>query len=107
MAATSPIAAEFSRSLRGYPVALHQEISGNLPARGNLLDHVEGQRPASRQNLRCARARAKNLGELGLRVAKLVNGELQHVDRVKPASARSGRASCRERVEVSRVHVGR
>ena len=53
------------------PVALHQEVGWNPPARIDLLNHVEGQPPAPRQDLGCARARAKNLGELGLCVAEL------------------------------------
>src|SRR5262245_48833841 len=79
---------------RADPVALHQEISRNLPARIDLLNHIEGQRPTPRQDFRSTRARAKNLGELRLGMAKLVDRVVQHVDRVARMERSAIRGCC-------------
>lgn len=47
------------------------------------MDHLDGQCAPARQDFRCTRAGAEEFGQLGLGVPELVDGKVEHVDRVK------------------------
>jgi hypothetical protein len=74
-------------SLCGDPIRLHEKIGWDLPICIDLLDPLEGKGPAPSQDLRRARPRAQNGGELRLSVTEFLDQVVQHVDRVKPPTA--------------------
>ena len=58
----------------------HEEIGWDMPIGGDFLNHLQSEGTTAGKDFGCPRARAEDLGKLGLGVAQLVDRVAQHID---------------------------
>src|SRR5947209_10935230 len=70
-----------SRSFR--LVGTNEKVRRNLPRFADLVDHLDRECAAAHQNFRCTRPRAEEVSKFCLSVTELLDGIMQHIDRIE------------------------
>src|SRR2546425_11828792 len=70
-----------SRSFR--LVGTNEKVRRNLPRFADLVDHLDRECAAAHQNFRYTRPRAEEVSKFCLSVTELLDGIMQHIDRIE------------------------
>src|SRR5262249_9003015 len=87
------------------PVRLNEEVGWNFPCFADLVNHLDRERTPARENFGSARARAQELSQLGLGVAKLRERIVKHVNRIKTRADLDWPPFCLVYLDKRREHI--